>query len=91
MAADASVRNKIIVGLADVQAGEEIGNVVRHTTGTTDSLTVGATNVSVGVSGGSVGFLGTTPAAVQQCTTNTVTALHACLAAVGLVNSTIGS
>jgi hypothetical protein len=60
MAADASVRRKIVIGLADQQAGDEVGNVVRHTTGTTDALTVGATTLRLGVSGGTVAFFGGT-------------------------------
>ena len=60
MAADDSVRQKIIIGLADEQAGNEIGNVVRHTTGTSSALTVGATTLRLGVTGGTVAFFGGT-------------------------------
>jgi hypothetical protein len=60
MAADASVRRKIVIGLADQQAGDEVANVVRHTTGTTNALTVGATTLRLGVAGGTVAFFGGT-------------------------------
>jgi hypothetical protein len=60
MAADDSVRQKIIIGLADEQAGNEIGNVVRHTTGTSSALTVGATTLRLGVTGGTLAFFGGT-------------------------------
>lgn len=60
MSADDAIRQKIIIGLADVQAGEEIGAVVRHTTGTTNALTIGATNLRLGVAGGTVAFFGGT-------------------------------
>lgn len=60
MAADDSVRQKIIIGLADEQAGNEIGNVVRHTTGTSSALTVGASTLRLGVTGGTVAFFGGT-------------------------------
>jgi len=60
MAADDSVRQKIIIGLADEQAGNEIGNVVRHTTGTSNALTVGASTLRLGVTGGTLAFFGGT-------------------------------
>ncbi len=60
MAADDSVRQKIIIGLADEQAGNEIGNVVRHTTGTSTALTVGASTLRLGVTGGTLAFFGGT-------------------------------
>lgn len=60
MSADDAIRQKIIIGLADVQAGDEIGNVVRHTTGTTNALTIGATALRLGVTGGTMGFFGHT-------------------------------
>jgi hypothetical protein len=60
MAADDSVRQKIIIGLADEQAGNEIGNVVRHTTGTSSALTVGASTLRLGVTGGTLAFFGGT-------------------------------
>ena len=83
-------RAKLIVGLADEQDGGRVADVLQHATGTASALTVGATTTRIGVTGGTVGFLGSAGAVRQQCTTSTVTALHACLASVGLVNSTIG-
>lgn len=88
MAADASTRNKIIVGLADIGAGNEVGNVVRHTTGTTDSLTVGPSALHLGTASGSVGFFGATPA--TQATSAAVTdfaTLKTALQAYGLIGS----
>ena len=85
-----SLRAKLIVGLADEEIGSRLADSLQHVTGASNALTVGATNVRVGVTGGTVGFFGSAGAVRQQCTTNTVTALHACLANVGLVNSTIG-
>ena len=66
MAADDSIRQKIIVGMADVQAGDEIGNVVRHTTGVTNALTIGSTTLRLGVTGGTMGFHGHTVGATRQ-------------------------
>ena len=60
MSADDAIRQKIIIGLADVQAGEEIGAVVRHTTGTATALTIGATTLRLGVTGGTLAFFGGT-------------------------------
>ena len=60
MAADDSIRQKIIIGMADVQAGDEIGNVVRHTTGVTNALTIGSSSLRLGVTGGTMGFFGHT-------------------------------
>lgn len=85
-----TLRNTLIVGLASERFGGAIADGLQHVTGGTNALTLGATNVRVGLTGTSLGFLGATPATRQQCTTNTVTALHACLANFGLVNSTIG-
>lgn len=84
------LKAKLIVGLADEEIGSRVADALQHVTGASNALTVGATNVRVGVSGGSVGFCGASPVVRQQCTTNTVTALHATLSALGLVNSTIG-
>lgn len=64
MAADANVRRKIVIGLADQQAGDEVANVVRHTTGTTNALTVGSTTLRLGVTGGTVAFFGGTGSAL---------------------------
>ena len=88
MAADDSIRQKIIIGLADVQAGDEIGNVVRHTTGTTNALTIGATTLRLGVTGGTVAFFGGTGSA--RATSAAVTdfaTLKTALQAYGLVGT----
>lgn len=58
MAANDVVRQKIVIGLADQESADEINNVVRHTTGATNALTIGSTTLRLGVSGGTVGFFG---------------------------------
>jgi hypothetical protein len=86
MAADDFVRQKIIIGLADVQAGDEIGNVVRHTTGVTNALTIGSTTLRLGVTGGTVAFFGGTGStrATSAAVTDFAT-LKVALQAYGLV------
>ena len=86
MAADDSIRQKIIIGLADVQAGDEIGNVVRHTTGVTNALTIGSTTLRLGVTGGTVAFFGGTGStrATSAAVTDFAT-LKVALQAYGLV------
>jgi hypothetical protein len=88
MAADDFVRQKIIIGMADVQAGDEIGNVVRHTTGTTNALTVGSTTLRLGVTGGTVAFFGGTGStrATSAAVTDFAT-LKTALQAYGLVGT----
>jgi hypothetical protein len=88
MAADDSIRQKIIIGLADVQAGDEIGNVVRHTTGTTNALTIGSTTLRLGVTGGTVAFFGGTGStrATSAAVTDFAT-LKTALQAYGLVGT----
>ena len=86
MAADDSIRQKIIIGMADVQAGDEIGNVVRHTTGVTNALTIGSTTLRLGVTGGTVAFFGGTGStrATSAAVTDFAT-LKVALQAYGLV------
>jgi len=88
MAADDSIRQKIIIGMADAQAGDEIGNVVRHTTGTTNALTIGSTTLRLGVTGGTVAFFGGTGStrATSAAVTNFDT-LKTALQAYGLVGT----
>lgn len=88
MAADDFVRQKIIIGMADAQAGDEIGNVVRHTTGTTNALTIGSTTLRLGVTGGTVAFFGGTGSA--RATSAAVTdfaTLKTALQAYGLIGT----
>jgi hypothetical protein len=88
MAADANVRRKIVIGLADQQAGDEVVNVVRHTTGATNALTVGSTTLRLGVTGGTVGFFG--GAGAVQATSASVTdyaSLKVALQDYGLIGS----
>ena len=88
MAADDSIRQKIIIGLADVQAGDEIGNVVRHTTGTTNALTIGATTLRLGVTGGTMGFFGHTGAVRPTSAAVTdVPSLKTALQNIGLIGT----
>jgi hypothetical protein len=53
-------RANLIIGLADRQLGEEVHDSLRHTTGATNALTVGATTTRLGVAGGTVAFFGGT-------------------------------
>lgn len=57
---DNFTRADLIVGLANCQLGEELHNTVRHTTGTTNALTVGSTTLRLGVAGGTLAFFGGT-------------------------------
>jgi hypothetical protein len=88
MAADANIRRKIVIGLADQQAGDEVANVVRHTTGTTNALTIGATTLRLGVTGGTVAFFGGTGStrATSAAVTDFAT-LKTALQAYGLVGT----
>ena len=89
MAADDATRRKIVIGLADQQAGDEVANVVRHTTGTTNALTIGATQLRLGVTGGSVGFFGAAVTARPSgVTLNNVTSIANALANLGLIATT---
>lgn len=58
MSLNDAIRNKLIIGLADVQAAEDVYAVTRHTTGVTNALTVGSTTLRLGVVGGTVAFFG---------------------------------
>jgi hypothetical protein len=60
MSADANLLRKIVIGLADQQAGDEVGAVIRHTTGNVTALTVAPTSLRLGVTGGTVAFFGGT-------------------------------
>ena len=91
-----SLKNKLIVGLADEDAGSRVANVIQHTTGSANALTispatvtVGASTVSLGVSDGRLGFYGaavtTKPSGV---TLNSATAIANALANLGLIATT---
>ena len=91
-----SLKNKLIVGLADEEVGSRVADVIQHTTGSAGALTispatvtVGASTASVGVSGGRLGFYGaavtTRPSGV---TLNNVTAIANALANLGLIATT---
>lgn len=55
-----SLKQKIIIGLADEEVGSRVGDVIQHTTGASNALTVGATVSRFGVAGGTVAFFGGT-------------------------------
>lgn len=57
---DNLARANLIVGLASRQLGEDLHDSVRHTTGTSNALTVGSTTLRLGVTGGTVAFFGGT-------------------------------
>lgn len=79
-----SLKNKLIVGLADEEIGSRVADALQHVTGGTNALTVGATQVRVGVSGGSVGFLGAAATAAQGVTLSNVTTVAQALINLGL-------
>lgn len=74
-----TLRNTLIVGLASDRFGNELTDALQHVTGGTNAITVGATNVRVGVSGGSLGFFGAAvtsrPAVAQGNATSAINAL----------------
>ena len=53
-------RNQLIIGLANQQLANTIWDDLQWLSGTTNALTVAATNTNVGLSGGTVGFFGVT-------------------------------
>jgi hypothetical protein len=53
-------RNQLIIGLANQQLANTIWDELQWLSGTTNALTVAATNTNVGLSGGTVGFFGAT-------------------------------
>lgn len=55
-----TLRNKLIVGLADETVGQRVADAIQHVTGNTDALTAGATTTRIGVAGGTVAFFGGT-------------------------------
>lgn len=85
MSQNEAVRNKLIVGLADRDAAEEVYAITRHTTGTTDSLTVGATSLRLGVAGGAV-----TMSAATCVVGGTTVQLSATNVRVGIAAGTLG-
>lgn len=56
MSLNDAIRQKLIIGLADTQAAEDVYAVTRHTTGATNALTIGSTTLRLGTVGGTVGF-----------------------------------
>jgi hypothetical protein len=84
-----SLRNTLIVGLANEQHGGRVADVVQHQTGATNALTVGATNVTVGASTSNLGFYGAAVTAKPTgVTLNNVTAIANALANLGLIATT---
>jgi hypothetical protein len=53
-------RNQLIIGLANQQLANTIWDELQWLSGTTNALTVAATNTNVGLAGGTVSFLGHT-------------------------------
>lgn len=52
--------SKIIIGLADAEVGQRLGDVLQHARGATNAVTVGATVSRFGVTGGTISFFGGT-------------------------------
>lgn len=55
-----TLRNTLVVGLANDRFGNAIADELQHMTGASDALTVGATTTRIGVAGGTVAFFGGT-------------------------------
>lgn len=55
-----TLRNTLVVGLANDRFGNAIADELQHMTGASDALTVGATTTRIGVTGGTVAFFGGT-------------------------------
>jgi hypothetical protein len=86
MAASPEVQRRIIIGLGDEQSGQEVANVVRHTTGVTNALTVGSSTLRLGVTGGTVAFFnGTGSTRVAAAAVTDVASIKTTLQAFGLV------
>lgn len=84
-----TLKNKLIVGLADEAIGSRVADALQHVTGGTNALTIGATSVRVGVSGGSLGFFGAAVTARPSgVTVGNVTAVANALANLGLIGTT---
>lgn len=84
-----SFKQKLIIGLADEEVGARVGNVLQHATATDSALTVGATQIRLGVTGGSVGFFGSAATARPSgVTLNSATAIANALANLGLIATT---
>lgn len=83
------LKAKLIVGLADEEIGSRVADALQHVTGSSNALTVGATTVLVGVTGGSLGFFGSAVTARPSgVTLNNVTAVANALANLGLIATT---
>lgn len=90
-----TLRNKLIVGLADETVGLRVADVIQHITGSTDSLTlapssvaVGATTVSVGGTTSRLGFFGAAVTTRQTgVTAGNVTATQNALVNLGLIST----
>lgn len=85
MSQNEAIRNKLIVGLADRDAGEEVYAVTRHTTGTTNALTVGSTTLTLGVAGGTVSV-----SAATWVTGGTTALMNSTQVRIGLAAGTLG-
>lgn len=59
-------RALLAIGLANQQLANILWDDLQNISGTTNALTLGATNTAVGVGGGTVSFLGHTTGATRQ-------------------------
>lgn len=53
-------REKLIIGLADSQIGNQLWDELQWMSGSSNAVTIGATNTNVAVSGGTLAFFGAT-------------------------------
>lgn len=77
-----TLRNTLVVGLANEMRGNQVADVMQHLTGTTNGITVGASTGVLGFYGAAVT---TKPSGV---TLNNVTAIANALANLGLIGTT---
>lgn len=71
--------SKIIIGLADAQVGQKVGNIVANVTASGSAVTVGS-------AAGSLGFFGASPVAKQGVTLSNVTSVAQALINLGLAS-----
>ena len=83
-----TLKNTLVVGLANELHGARVADVVQHQTGATNALTVGATNITVGASTSNLGFYGAAVTAKPTgVTLNNVTAIANALSNLGLITT----
>lgn len=85
MSQNEAILNKLVVGLADADAAEDIYGITRHATGATNALTVGSTTLTLGVAGGTARVSAST-----WVTAGTTALMNSTQVRIGLAAGTIG-